>query len=203
MRTLFTRLLGGLLALLLVIGGVVFALSVYNARNYRLEVTQKLHVNLAESLVKESLLMSGGMIYAEAVEGVFHTLMVINPAIEVYLLDATGKLLRYSAPEGKVKLALVDLEEGTRIVSNVVGCEIDEVHIGMKVEAVWKPEADRQGAITDILYFRPVASAADVHATEADDVEASATDAPAAEAIVGAASAGEEIADGDAEGGDR
>ena len=30
-----------------------------------------------------------------------------------------------------------------------------EVRIGMRVKAVWKPTAERIGAITDILYFRP------------------------------------------------
>jgi uncharacterized OB-fold protein len=30
------------------------------------------------------------------------------------------------------------------------------VHIGMRVKAVWKPPEQRQGAITDILYFKPV-----------------------------------------------
>lgn len=33
-----------------------------------------------------------------------------------------------------IAVAVIDLEEGTRIISNVVGCELDEVHIGMKVE---------------------------------------------------------------------
>jgi uncharacterized OB-fold protein len=33
-----------------------------------------------------------------------------------------------------IAVGLIDLEEGTRIVSNVVGCELDKVHIGMKVE---------------------------------------------------------------------
>ena len=32
----------------------------------------------------------------------------------------------------------------------------EDVKIGMKVQAVWKPEDERQGAITDILYFKPV-----------------------------------------------
>ncbi len=34
--------------------------------------------------------------------------------------------------------------------------EIDpnEVHIGMRVQAVWKPPSERTGSITDILYFR-------------------------------------------------
>jgi len=36
--------------------------------------------------------------------------------------------------------------------------EVDpqKVHIGMRVQAVWKPEGERQGAITDILYFKPL-----------------------------------------------
>ena len=32
----------------------------------------------------------------------------------------------------------------------------DEVQIGMRVQAVWKPEEDRQGSITDILHFKPI-----------------------------------------------
>jgi hypothetical protein len=34
--------------------------------------------------------------------------------------------------------------------------EPDEVKIGMRVQAVWKPEGDREGSITDILYFKPI-----------------------------------------------
>jgi uncharacterized OB-fold protein len=31
----------------------------------------------------------------------------------------------------------------------------EDVHIGMRVKAVWKDPEDREGAITDILYFKP------------------------------------------------
>lgn len=36
--------------------------------------------------------------------------------------------------------------------------EVDpkQVHIGMRVKAVWKPANEREGAITDILYFKPL-----------------------------------------------
>lgn len=36
--------------------------------------------------------------------------------------------------------------------------EVDpkKVKIGMKVQAVWKPAEEREGAITDILYWRPL-----------------------------------------------
>lgn len=32
----------------------------------------------------------------------------------------------------------------------------DDVHIGMRVKAVWRSADERQGAITDILYFKPM-----------------------------------------------
>jgi hypothetical protein len=32
----------------------------------------------------------------------------------------------------------------------------DDIHIGMKVKAVWKPAKEREGAITDIKYFKPL-----------------------------------------------
>jgi hypothetical protein len=31
-------------------------------------------------------------------------------------------------------VALIDLEEGTRLVANIAGCKPEEIHIGMKVE---------------------------------------------------------------------
>ena len=34
-----------------------------------------------------------------------------------------------------------------------------DVHVGMKVQAVWKPAEERQGAITDIMYFKPIKEA--------------------------------------------
>jgi signal transduction histidine kinase len=37
-------------------------------------------------------------------------LMIINPSIEVYLLDTQGKILAYSAPQGKVKRQYVNIE---------------------------------------------------------------------------------------------
>ncbi|MEA1978914.1 MAG: Zn-ribbon domain-containing OB-fold protein [Chloroflexota bacterium] len=32
----------------------------------------------------------------------------------------------------------------------------DVIHIGMRVQAVWKPEEEREGSVTDILYFKPI-----------------------------------------------
>ena len=35
----------------------------------------------------------------------------------------------------------------------------DEVHVGMHVQAVWKPVEERSGSITDIRYFKPIEEA--------------------------------------------
>ena len=41
------------------------------------------------------------------------------------------------------------------IFSAVQECKPDEVRMGMRVEAVWKPDGEREGAFEDLLYFRP------------------------------------------------
>ena len=35
-------------------------------------------------------------------------------------------------------VGLIDLEEGVRVVANVVGCKPEDIHIGMKVECVFE-----------------------------------------------------------------
>jgi uncharacterized OB-fold protein len=36
------------------------------------------------------------------------------------------------------------------------GMKPEDLHIGMKVQAVWKPEKDREGSINDIIHFKPL-----------------------------------------------
>ena len=47
--------------------------------------------------------------------------------------------------------ALIDLDEGTRFVSNVIDCDPQEVHIGMKVQAAIEPVDDE----LKLPLFRP------------------------------------------------
>jgi len=41
------------------------------------------------------------------------------------------------------------------IFALVYECEATDVRMGMRVEAVWKPDGEREGSHEDILYFRP------------------------------------------------
>ena len=102
MRTLYGRLAAALLAILILVGGLFFVAGLASVRHFLDEVHQKLNRDLAEHLVADSLPMENGEIRAEELEHIFHVLMVINPSIEVYLLDPEGEILAYSAPKGIV-----------------------------------------------------------------------------------------------------
>ena len=52
-------------------------------------------------------------------------------------------------------MAFISLGDGG-LVHRLDEVEPVEIEIGMPVEAVFKPQAERQGSILDILYFRPV-----------------------------------------------
>jgi uncharacterized OB-fold protein len=59
--------------------------------------------------------------------------------------------MRAFEPDVPYVIAIVDLEEGPRMTSNVVGCPIEEVRIGMPLEAVFDDVSDE---IT-LVKFRP------------------------------------------------
>ena len=109
MRTLYGRLAAALLVILVLVGGLFFVAGLASVRHFLNEVHQELNRDLAEHLVADSLPMENGEIREEELEHIFHVLMVINPNIEVYLLDPQGEILAYSAPKGIVVRDDVDL----------------------------------------------------------------------------------------------
>ena len=54
-------------------------------------------------------------------------------------------------------IALVDLEEGVRMMTNIVGCPPDEVHSGLAVTVSWEPLSDGR----QLALFRPAGPADD------------------------------------------
>jgi two-component system OmpR family sensor kinase len=102
-RTLYGKLVAVLAGIFGLIGILTLVLTFFTTRLYLAEVNQKLNRTLAGHLVSEETLLKNGRINPGALKDVFHMLMVINPSIEIYLLDPSGKILAYSAPPGKVK----------------------------------------------------------------------------------------------------
>ena len=108
-KNLYARLAAVLMGLFLVIGIFYILLTIYTTRLYFQEVSQKLNRVLAQQMVSEKILMRDGRANEKALQNIFRMLMVVNPGIEVYLLDTDGRILAFSAPPGKVKRQVVSL----------------------------------------------------------------------------------------------
>lgn len=77
---------------------------------------------------------------------------VINTFSVAYTDSMANRLKEPQIP------ALIEIDgSGGVAIMHLIG-EVDpwKVKIGMRVKAVWKPEAEREGAITDIEYWKPL-----------------------------------------------
>jgi len=56
--------------------------------------------------------------------------------------EVVGQALRGFAPDIPYVTAWIDLDDGPRFCSNIIGCPIDKVHIDMPVEVVFEDTGD-------------------------------------------------------------
>jgi len=116
LRSLYGKL-ALILAVLFGLVALAFVLLLGQAtERYQQEVAQKLNASLAQQIVAEHPLFRDGAVDHAALENLFHDLMVINPRVELYLLDTDGRILGYSAPPGKVLRQRIDLDPVRRFI---------------------------------------------------------------------------------------
>jgi signal transduction histidine kinase len=108
-RSLYSKLAAVLTGLFCLVGLAIIVVTMYSADMYQQEVNQRLNSKLADHIVAERLLMRENRVNQEALEDIFHMLMVINPSIEIYLLDTAGTILAFSAAPDRVKRKRIDL----------------------------------------------------------------------------------------------
>jgi signal transduction histidine kinase len=109
-KTLYSRLAVALILLIIILSCVYTWISLRAGEQFYQEMTQRLNQQLAANLIIDTKLsVADGQYDESSLESVFHTYMVINPSIEVYLLDPAGKILAYQAPPGTVKSEHLDL----------------------------------------------------------------------------------------------
>jgi two-component system OmpR family sensor kinase len=108
-KSLYSKLAVTLLGVFCLLGVSIVIVTQFASDMYQQEVVQKLNRNLARQIVAQKILMQEHHINEKGLKDIFNMLMVVNPSIEVYLLDPTGRILAYSAPPGKVKLDRVDM----------------------------------------------------------------------------------------------
>ena len=108
--SLYTRLAIGLVGLLFVIGLVYTALNSYATQRFVAQLDQDLNRSLAQNLVADKNLVEQGKLNEKALKATFSQYMVVNPSIEIYLLDLSGKILSYSADPNSVMRSHVGLK---------------------------------------------------------------------------------------------
>ncbi|MES2734632.1 MAG: HAMP domain-containing sensor histidine kinase [Bacteroidota bacterium] len=110
-NSLYWRISAVLLLLLMVIGLVYIYITTYSAKMYFQEASQRLNAGIAEHIVQEvPTFTETGAVNNKALEEMFHHVMTLHPAIEIYLLNPQGKILSYFAPHKKIKLRYVSLK---------------------------------------------------------------------------------------------
>jgi len=109
LHTLYAKLAAVLVLLFAAMGLVYVLVSTSATEHYLQTVSQRFNRDLARNLVADRNLVHQGRIDEQALKETFHEYMVINPSIEIYLLDRQGAILSYSADPAKVKRKRVSL----------------------------------------------------------------------------------------------
>lgn len=108
-QSLFLRIASSFILILLLIGGAFLFLIINTTRNYYDETTQRLHSGVAESLLQEVQPFKDGKVNEAGVGKIMHSMMAVNPGLEVYLLDPQGRILTFVVFKEKVRLSSVSL----------------------------------------------------------------------------------------------
>ena len=114
--TLTQRLSAVFAVLLLACCGVSAWLQIRSNDVHEMEVVQGLSKGLAEHIARNAELMDANGLKPDAVRRLFGQLMVVNPSVEVYLLDSSGHIDGHAAPAGHLKRDHVDLAPVRRLL---------------------------------------------------------------------------------------
>ena len=109
MKSLFAKLSFALFLVVTLLGSGFFLIERYSTQNYYEEITQRLNSSIAMYVTGERQLMEDFVVNREALSLLAQQAMVINPTVEVFLLDTEGNILAHPFPAESVLQNKVDL----------------------------------------------------------------------------------------------
>ena len=104
LHSLSARLTLVFLALILISGGVFLVISNTMNQTYSLEVMQGLNQSVAMYVADQQPLIERGRVNEEAMDELASRAMILNPSLEIYLLDPEGEILSHRLPQEQVTL---------------------------------------------------------------------------------------------------
>ena len=164
LQTLHGKLSTALLALLIFVGALFIPLTLLAVRGYTEEVAQQLNrplaANLAKHLDTKNLLranFASDTALQAAAKSEISKLMVLNPDIEIYILNSQGEVLAYSAKVERLPANRVNLSPLRQFFAgqslSIRGD--DPLHLGRRkvFSAARIPDADGQSSADDLNGF--------------------------------------------------
>ena len=109
MTTLFARMSAAFLGITLLSGGGFYLVDQFTTRQYYEELTQRLNASIAMYVTGERQLIKDGVVNREALHLLAQQAMIINPTVEIYLLDTEGHVLAHGLPPETVLTDRVDM----------------------------------------------------------------------------------------------
>ena len=98
-----------LLSLFVTVGVLLAIITRYATVQYNLEMTQRLNGSIAMYVAAEEPLIENGEYNKKALKKLAQRSMVINPTVEVYLLDNNGKIITHNLPPDSVLINQIPL----------------------------------------------------------------------------------------------
>ncbi len=118
-QSLYSKISAIFLVLLLLLVVVQIYVSTTSSARFVQESEQKLNRNLAHDIAKEFEPFLQDSIHYGEIKHLMHYLMVMNPRVEIYLIDAGGRILAYfTGPGKKVWRKKIDLRPVKRFLQN-------------------------------------------------------------------------------------
>lgn len=117
-NSLFWKISGTFLLMMVILAVIFVKISIDFSEEYHMEAQQKINRNVAEGALKEvHPIFIDGKVNEQALHTIMHSMMAVNPSIEVYLLDPSGKILTYVVPYKEVKSTEVSLTPVKEFIS--------------------------------------------------------------------------------------
>lgn len=107
---LFWKISAVFTILLVILGAAYIGIASHISKEYYNEVNQQLYGDIASHLVRSTQPLKNGKPDTSVTHDIIHSIMVINPSVEVYLLDTAGRIIDFVVPDKTVKTHWVNLD---------------------------------------------------------------------------------------------
>lgn len=150
LTSLYTRLTLVMIALFLGVSLAYLGLVNWSSQRYYQETTQNLNQSLAMYITGRAPLIQDGTVNRGAMKELANLVMVVNPIVEVYLVDTEGRIISHALPEDSIVRERIDLApvrawlEQTRPLP-ITGTD-PRAASGEKVFSAWPVEDGEQTA---------------------------------------------------------